>query len=361
MWFAWQSISQHKTYKLLLNLALALQQHISSGVNMAATVASLKSEIDRLKQRILELENQEEQLALVIKSTGVGIWDWHVQTGKTVFNERWANILGYTLEELSPVSIETWMKYAHPDDLKESERLLHENWAGKTEYYIFESRMKHKNGHWVWVYDTGKVIEWESKGVPKRMIGTHLDVTDNKEMIVKLDTANKMLNELSYLDALTKIPNRRAYEEKIHSEVAAAKRSNGLLSLLMIDVDNFKEYNDHYGHEKGDGALFKVAQAIKNILPRETDFVARYGGEEIIVILPWTSSEGAEAVAKTILQSVTSENIEHSFSKFNGLLTVSIGIFATDKEFDELLNHADRALYEAKKNGRNRYEVYAKK
>jgi len=328
---------------------------------MTATIESLESQIDRLKQRIVELESHEEQFDLVINSTGVGIWDWHVQTGKTVFNERWANIIGYTLEELSPVSIETWMKYAHPDDLKESVRLLNENWAGKTEYYIFESRMKHKNGHWIWVYDTGKVIEWESKGVPKRMIGTHLDITDNKEIIAKLDTANKKLKELSYLDALTKIPNRRAFDEKIISEVAAAKRSNGSLSLLLIDIDNFKDYNDHFGHEKGDDALFKVAQAIKNVLPRETDFVARYGGEEMAVILPYTSIEGAEAIANKILQRVIDENIAHPYSRYKGVLTVSIGVFSTDKEFDELFRYADTALYEAKKNSRNRYEVYANK
>jgi diguanylate cyclase (GGDEF)-like protein/PAS domain S-box-containing protein len=328
---------------------------------MTTTIESLESQIDKLKQRIVELETHEEQLDLVIKSTGVGIWDWHVQTGKTVFNERWANIIGYTLEELSPISIETWMKYAHPDDLKESERLLKENWAGKTEYYIFESRMKHKDGHWVWVYDTGKVIEWESKGIPKRMIGTHLDITDNKKIIAKLDTANKNLMELSYLDALTRIPNRRAYKEKLISEVAVARRSKNSLSLLLIDIDNFKDYNDYYGHEQGDDALFKVAQAIKNVLPRQTDFVARYGGEEITVILPYTSSEGAEVIARKILQSVMGENIVHSSSVFKGILTVSIGVFSTDREFDELFKHADTALYAAKKNGRNRYEIYANK
>jgi PAS domain-containing protein len=97
------------------------------------TIESLKLEINRLNQRNLELETHKTQLELVIKSTGVGIWDWYVQTGETKFNERWANIIGYTLEELSPVSIETWIKYAHPDDLKESDRLLKEIWAGKTE------------------------------------------------------------------------------------------------------------------------------------------------------------------------------------------------------------------------------------
>jgi len=328
---------------------------------MTDTIESLKSQIKALKSQVSVSKNHQKQLELVIKSTGVGIWDWNVQTGKTTFNERWANIIGYTLEELSPVSIETWMQYAHPDDLEESDRLLKEHWAGKTEYYLFESRMKHKNGRWVWVYDTGQVIEWESDGVPKRMIGTHLDITDKKESIANLDEANKKLKELSYLDSLTKIPNRRAYEEKLVSEVAAAKRFKKPLSLLLIDVDNFKDYNDNYGHEKGDDALFRVAQAIKDVLPRKTDFVARYGGEEIVAILPYTDIDGAVITAKKILQSVIDKNIQHSYSEFNGILTVSIGVSSTDTKLDELFEHTDTALYEAKENGRNRYEIYANK
>jgi diguanylate cyclase (GGDEF)-like protein len=122
-----------------------------------------------------------------------------------------------------------------------------------------------------------------------------------------------------------------------------------------------KSLIDHYGHEKGDDALFKVAQAIRNALPRKTDFVARYGGEEIVVILPCTPIDGAELAAKNVLQRVMNESIEHSSSKFNGILTVSIGVSSTDTMFEQLFEHADTALYEAKNNGRNRYVVYAKK
>ncbi|WP_019029495.1 sensor domain-containing diguanylate cyclase [Colwellia piezophila] len=322
---------------------------------MTGIIESLKSEIQDLKLQVSSLIKHEAQLELVIKSTGVGIWDWHVQSGRTIFNERWANIIGYTLNELSPISIETWIKYAHPDDLEKSERLLKEHWAGKTDYYLFESRMKHKNGHWIWVYDTGQVIEWESDGVPKRMIGTHLDITEKKVSLAKLDDANKKLLKLSYLDSLTEIPNRRAYEAKLAEEIVVAKRANKPLSILMIDIDHFKEFNDNYGHEKGDEVLFKVAQVIKNQLPRKTDFVARYGGEEMVAILPYTHLEGAVKAAQKIIQAVINENIEHSYSKTNEILTVSIGVSSTDSNFEQLFEYADSAMYEAKNNGRNRY------
>lgn len=144
-------------------------------------IESLQSRIIQLESHTHELTKSHRQLDLIVKSTGLGTWDWYVQTGQVEFNERWANIIGYTLDELSPVSIETWMKYAHPDDLEESNRLLEEVWAGNSDFYRFESRMKHKDGHWVWVYDTGQVIEWESKGVPKRMIGTHLVFLTKKQ------------------------------------------------------------------------------------------------------------------------------------------------------------------------------------
>lgn len=324
---------------------------------MAETIESLKSQIEMLKQRVEELEANEAQLDLVIKSTGVGIWDWHVQTGETVFNERWANIIGYTLEEISPVSIETWLKYAHPDDLNESERLLKENWAGNTEYYIFESRMRHKDGHWVWVYDTGQVIEWESEGVPKRMIGTHLDITEQKNTQLALDQANKELEALVRIDPLSKVANRRGYDERFLSELAVSRREGKPLSLLMIDIDHFKKYNDIYGHEKGDLAIQQVASQLKLALRRKTDFLARYGGEEFIILLPFTKANDAIVVCKDILSSIAALNIEHEYSQFNKMLTVSIGVSSTETSADNILKKADEALYTAKEKGRNQYHI----
>lgn len=89
---------------------------------------------------------KDRQLGFFLESANFGVWDWYVQTGKLTVSERWANIIGYTLEELSPVSIKTWVESVHPDDRKESDRLLEEHWAGKSDYYFFEARLKHKNG-----------------------------------------------------------------------------------------------------------------------------------------------------------------------------------------------------------------------
>ncbi len=131
-------------------------------------------------------------MAEVIESTKVGTWQWNVQTGETVFSERWAEIIGYSLEELSPVSIETWMRYAHPDDLAGSNELLQRHFNGELDYYEYESRMLHKNGDWVWVIDRGRVISRTTDGKPLWMLGSHQDITERKrekqllEMRIKL-------------------------------------------------------------------------------------------------------------------------------------------------------------------------------
>lgn len=142
-----------------------------------------------------ELLEAKERLELVIQGTNVGIWEWHVQTGVTVFNERWADIVGYTLAELSPVNIQTWMKLCHPDDLKGSDDLLAKHFAGKLDHYDYECRMRHKAGHWVWVHDRGRVVEWTEDGKPLRMSGTHADITERKlaeqELLETKETAER--------------------------------------------------------------------------------------------------------------------------------------------------------------------------
>ena len=126
------------------------------------------------------LRESEERLTLAVEGTSLGLWDWMVQTGETVFNERWAEIVGYTLEELEPITFDTWTKLVHPDDLKKSDELLKKHFAGESDYYQCEARMKHKNGGWVWVLDRGKVVEWDKAGKPRRMTGTHLNIDEPK-------------------------------------------------------------------------------------------------------------------------------------------------------------------------------------
>ncbi|WPL17177.1 Signal transduction histidine-protein kinase BarA [Thiorhodovibrio winogradskyi] len=129
------------------------------------------------------LQHERQRLAGILEGTRVGTWEWQVQTGEVVFNERWAEIIGYRLEELAPLSIDTWMRLAHPDDLAASERLLQAHFRGELDFYELESRMRHKDGHWVWVLDRGRVFAWSDDQPPRPllMLGTHQDITERKQ------------------------------------------------------------------------------------------------------------------------------------------------------------------------------------
>ena len=139
-------------------------------------------DITERTQAAKSLSDAKWRLESIIQGTNVGTWEWNVQTGEAIFNEVWAEILGYTLAELAPISIKTWEALAHPDDLKQSEELLERHFAGELHFYDFESRMKHKDGHWVWVHDRGSVITHTSDGKPLMMFGTHTDITVRKQM-----------------------------------------------------------------------------------------------------------------------------------------------------------------------------------
>lgn len=137
---------------------------------------------DRLhEQAHLQLAASELMYRSVLEGTRIGTWQWNVQTGETVFNERWAEIIGYQLAELMPISISTWQHFAHPDDLALSASLLTQHFNGELAFYDCKCRMKHKNGHWVWVHDRGKVISWTADGKPLMMYGTHADITEQKQ------------------------------------------------------------------------------------------------------------------------------------------------------------------------------------
>jgi PAS domain S-box-containing protein len=132
------------------------------------------------------LRENQLRLDLAIQGTGLGLWDWNVQTGATVFNDRWAELAGYTLAELAPVSIQTWLGLCNPEDLKRSGELLLQHYARETEVYDVECRMRHKAGHWIWVHDRGRVAEWSPEGRPLRMVGIHTDITERKQAEVEI-------------------------------------------------------------------------------------------------------------------------------------------------------------------------------
>ena len=182
------------------------------------------------------------------------------------------------------------------------------------------------------------------------------------EMTQKLDRANQRLEYLSYMDELTDIANRRYFEEHFDQEWKRAERYLRDLSLIMIDIDFFKGYNDTYGHKEGDSCLRQVATALKHTLKRPGDFVARYGGEEFIAVLPDTDLTGSAGIAESMRSNVRSLGIEHNGNPPTRKVTISLGVASTVPQSGELtpdtfVTESDKAMYRAKQGGRNRVEV----
>jgi len=230
---------------------------IKDANNKPQNFIAIRSDITQRKLQDRAIKEAKSQLEFVINSTSVGIWDWQVQTGEVIFNDRWAEIIGYTLEELGSVDINTWLEHAHPDELAESTEKLEQHWQGESNHYRLEARMKHKDGHWVWVLDTGKVVEWKDDGKPKRMIGTHIDISQQKTneaaliqareeaegaLIAKGEFLASMSHEIrtpmnGVLGMLGLLLNTELNDEQRHRTSVAQSSAKALLTLINDILD----------------------------------------------------------------------------------------------------------------------------
>lgn len=180
---------------------------------------------------------------------------------------------------------------------------------------------------------------------------------------MQLKKQRDILESLNVTDSLTNIANRRKFDRYMHHEWKTALRTSCPISLIIADIDNFKEYNDHYGHCAGDECLKAVAKALEEHADRDVDLVARYGGEEFGIVLPHTNLNGARYVADKMQAAIEALQIEHDYSTSGAsIVTVSLGISTISAKADEgpklLIERADKALYQAKKNGRNQVCEY---
>jgi diguanylate cyclase (GGDEF)-like protein len=180
---------------------------------------------------------------------------------------------------------------------------------------------------------------------------------------IRLKQQADLLESLALLDALTHIANRRRFDETLITEWKRAKRDETPLSLIMMDIDYFKQYNDHYGHGAGDDCLQKSATALAKCLDRPGDFVARFGGEEFVVILPNTDQKSALYIAERLRNCIENLGLHHGYSEAESVVTISVGV-ATQLSIQDyflpqiLCDAADNALYLAKESGRNRVCVH---
>ncbi|GBO54378.1 hypothetical protein APA_2326 [Pseudanabaena sp. lw0831] len=205
------------------------------------------------------------------------------------------------------------------------------------------------------IWELGRYLRLSYKRLEEYARDLEQKVSDRT---IELQRANLELSRLAHVDGLTQIANRRSFDDFLSKEWQRHLREQQPLSLILIDIDYFKRYNDHYGHQGGDECLIQVAQTINLVPQRPSDLVARYGGEEFVVVLPNTNTEGALIFADSIQNAIASLAIPHEKSDVNEYVTLSLGVACLiptpDSIAEELIASADQSLYEAKAQGRNR-------
>ena len=297
-----------------------------------------------------ELRATEARWKLALDSTGDGIWDWDIVTGVEIFSKRFMEMYGFGEGELASRTDEFDAR-THPDDIEQLLRHRQAHLDGLTPTFINEHRIQCKDGNWKWILSRGMVISRDAQGRPLRMIGTHTDITGRKH-------SETLIWQQANFDALTGLPNRRMLRDRLEQEIKKSRRDGRQLAILFIDLDQFKEVNDTLGHDKGDLLLIEAARRIRGCV-RETDTVARMGGDEFTVVLSELSDCACtERITHKILEAMTAV---FQLGDEQVFLSASIGItmYPTDAtEFENLLKNADQALYVAKAAGRNRFSFF---
>lgn len=299
-------------------------------------------------QDITELKKAQMNLSEVIWATNVGTWDLDVASGALSVNTRWAEMMGYSVKELTPLTMSSWGALICPEDLDELRSKVQNVVKCIEPFLQHEFKVRHKEGQWVWVLARGRVVERSVSGDSVRVSGSTVDITQRKSIELKIQ-------RLATIDALTGLNNRSVFNDKLNEQIRLAKRLGTVFAVMMLDLDEFKPVNDQYGHPVGDELLKQVSADIKSEC-RDTDIVARLGGDEFaFILLSTTDHQGCKAFAERVLQSLSQERMidGHAIA-----IKASIGyclyedVSMTDRD---IMIAADSALYRAKRGGKNSY------
>jgi diguanylate cyclase (GGDEF)-like protein/PAS domain S-box-containing protein len=350
--YAWRSLAD---YPLIVLASMSVEDlrtryqslwnnHVYGGVALslllvAALFALLTKARDRA-QAIERLAKHEARWRLALEAAGHGVWDWNVMTGKLTLSFCLREILGLAGQQL-PNTMPELFRHIHPEDAEGMDRALRAHLCGESPSLYKEFRFTKSDGTLIWILARGSVSEHGTSGKPLRLVGTFVDVTDRKlrEQAIKFAAEH---------DALTGLPNRVLFQDRLAQAIALAKREESSLAILYCDLDRFKPVNDTYGHHVGDELLKQIVQRVRACL-RNSDTVARIGGDEFLVLLPKITHEmDALTVAEAIRETLS----EPFFVGGNTLqIGTSIGVatYPGDGETEEaLIQTADAAMYRVK-------------
>ncbi len=293
------------------------------------------------------VRRSEEKYRFVAEHSADMITVHHIDGTYEFVSAACVRLMGFEPEEL--VGTSPYL-YFHPDEMEMLQQ-SHREVTESDEIQVPTYRLRKKDGDYVWVETKSKRVI--GLGDEPKLICVTRDVTERKKAEQTLLLLNEKLQEMSMLDGLTQIANRRKFDLALSEELRRGARNSQPLSLILIDIDYFKLFNDTYGHLSGDQCLKSLAAMMTDVIHRPGDVAARYGGEEFAVILPNTDAAGAMEVAELIRKLMESAAIPHSASKVSDVVTISLGVVSVipspETELDELVSMADKALYMAKR------------
>ncbi|HZN86764.1 MAG TPA: diguanylate cyclase [Burkholderiales bacterium] len=309
----------------------------------------LGSDVTQLVTTRRELAAQRARLEAALDGSSVALWETDLQNGRVYLSDAWAQMLGAPAGE-TVATMDELLALLHPDDVEAVRRASLEALRGPRGVYAVEHRVRARNGEWMWVLSRGRVTERDPQsGRALRMIGTNYDITDRRRVEEAVQSAAQS-------DPLTGLANRLLFTDRLRLALARSARTGSRLAVLYLDVDRFKEINDRLGHAAGDALLKDFAARLRASV-RATDTVARFGGDEFVVLLDDVKEAGH---AVRVAEKIVAECREPlRIEGHDVVATASIGLAygAEGAEVETLLRRADTALYEAKSAGRNGYRV----
>ncbi len=296
------------------------------------------------------LAQSEERLQLAMAASQIALWDMDLPSGMVHLSEQWEAILGGT-PKVTNSRIEDLHSMVHPEDIEDMNKSFRAALSRGNAEYLTEHRVKIRNGQWKWIRSHGRVVERHRNGRALRMTGTNVDISASKESELQLfHKANH--------DALTGLPNRSLFADRLGQILARARRSGALMAVMYLDIDKFKGVNDTQGHEAGDLLLKEFATRLAGCI-RATDTAARLGGDEFAVILD--ALDNHESGCRIAEKIVLAMRTPFTVGKDDAQISTSLGLVfhSGDGEIDaeNLLRKADAALYAAKGAGRDNYKV----
>ena len=308
----------------------------------------LSTDVSSRRESERALQETQARLHMAVQAAHLGFWELDFQDGNVYFSPECKQQLGYQDGEW-PDELAAWRSRIHPDDQGQVDLCL-EKFSTSARTRELEYRLRHRDGSYRWIH-ARLVPNLDQRGTIARLIVTHLDVTERKQ-------ASEKLRRSAQHDHLTGLPNRALIYEYGEHLIAQAKRDDGKLAILFIDIDRFKPVNDLHGHRVGDQLLARIAQRLRDSVPPE-DFVGRLAGDEFVVVLPGPADEDdAARTARHVLELLARP---YRIGNYELHISSSIGVslYPRDGEsVDSLIQAADTAMYQVKDQGRNNYQFF---